>query len=114
MQTAKGGILTIVLMAALLAGFGIWQFGGAGIGGSESGERETEEHGHVRSPEPGSGNSDATRLKADILARYGGTILEVEREWEQGREVWEVKLVDGNGQRRKLLVDADGREGMGD
>ncbi len=98
-------------VAALLGGFGLWQFGALGLGEGD-GERE-HEHGeeeYARMPGQLEGDTGAGNTAAGVLARYGGSILEVEREHEYGRELFEVKLVDGEGRRREVMVDADGNE----
>ena len=51
MGYSKGGVITMVLLAALLAGFGAWQFGGIGLTDGEEaiegehGEREGGRYG---------------------------------------------------------------------
>ena len=45
MGVSKTAIGVMVLLAALLAGFGLWQFGGLGLAGGEH-EREHAERGY--------------------------------------------------------------------
>jgi hypothetical protein len=106
MQGTKGGLVTMVLLAAALSGFGYWQFGTLAVGIGEHGEHEHEAHDYAGG-ERSVGSGD---LAAKVLAKYGGSILEVERENEYGRRVFEVKLLDRDGRKRKLLLDAEGRE----
>ena len=90
---------------SLLAGFGLWQFGRIGLGGGEYSEQERDEDRSEWSSESATGNRVSAANASDVLARYGGRILEVEREHEHGREIFEIKLVDGDGRKRKVLVD---------
>lgn len=94
MQQSKQAVLSMGLLAALLAGFGIWQFGGIGLGGGKS------EHGEVHELDA----EQRVRLER-IAAEQGGRIVEIEREREDGREVYELKIIDANGKQRELLVD---------
>jgi len=110
MQTAKGGVTTMVLLAALLAGFGLWQFGGGGLSGEGNDGHEHEEHEGHPSGERDAGAGSSAAAVSGILARYGGRVYEMEREYEQGREILEIKLIDRDGRRREFRVNSDGRQ----
>lgn len=103
MQQSKAAVVTMVLLAAGLAGFGAWQFGGVGL---FAGEREEGGHEHEeRVFRRGGGAEGVEGLAGRIAAEYGGRVVEVEREHEDGREVLEVKIIDSEGTRRKLHLD---------
>ena len=104
MNNRKGPIITMTLSAVLLAGFGFSQFSGVGLG---MGEGDEHEHGEAHGERYGDGSPMAGDgpLRQKIAAEYGGRVTEVEREYEAGRLVYEVKLVDAEGRRRELLVD---------
>lgn len=111
MQQSKGGILSMLIVGALLAGFGFWQFGNVGLGG---GEFEDEEHEYREDRawrergEAVTGNAET--LLSGIAAERGWRIVERDREREDGRVVYELKLVDEEGRRHKLVVDAQSGE----
>ncbi len=42
-EQRKGAVVTVVVLAAFLAGIGVWQFGNLGLGGSREHETEDEE-----------------------------------------------------------------------
>ena len=109
MQQTKGGILTMLIIAVLLAGFGFWQFSGVGLG---DGEFEEHEYGEQQRWRDGGqempGNAEA--MLSGVAAERGWRIVEKERERENGRVVYELKLVDKAGGRHKLVVDAQSGE----
>lgn len=107
MQQSKGGILTMLIIAVGLAGFGFSQFSGVGLGDGEF-ESEEYEYGEERAWR-GSGEAapgDAEAMLSGIAAERGWRIVEKEREREDGRVVYELKMVDADGERHKLVVDA--------
>ncbi len=101
MNTPKGAIGTMVLVGAVLAGFGWSQFGEVGLG---AGGHEHEEH---------EGERGAQSLPEAIARKLDSRILEVEYEREGGRAIYEIKLEDEEGRHRKLLVDAETGEVIG-
>jgi uncharacterized membrane protein YkoI len=114
MQTAKGGMAAMILLGTLLVGFGLWQLGGAGVIGERGDEHEREEDGHewrpIQSTEARIPDEQATEAAvSEIFERYGGRIYEMEREYENGREVLEVKLIDRDGRKREILLDPGAR-----
>jgi len=114
MQTTKGGNLAMLLLAVMLAGFGIWQFSGVDLSGGERVERDHDEHEHKWSAEAAIEDPETASITAGILARYGGRILEVEREREHSHDYLEIKLSDKEGRRRIIQVDINGHELMDD
>lgn len=111
MQKSKGGILTMLVIAVLLAGLGYSQFGNVGLGDGEF-EGEEHEHGEERTErdrgQAAQGNAEA--MLSGIAAERGWRIVERDRERENGRVVYELKLVDKDGERHKLVVDAQSGE----
>jgi uncharacterized membrane protein YkoI len=110
MNNRMGPLIAMTLATALLAGFGYSQFAGVAMAGGEGSEHEHEsdgEHEHNEgygmplTPSPEGG------VLHQVVARYGGHVTEVEKEYADGRSVLEIELVDGEGHRRELLVDAD-------
>ncbi len=107
MQQRKGGVLAMLLVAALLTGFGFWQFGGVGLGDGEF-DDEAYEYGTGRfwgDGEPLADDKAQSRLSS-IAAERGWQIVKQETEHEDGRLVYELKLRDQEGRRHKLIVDA--------
>ncbi len=110
MNNRMGPLIAMTLATVLLAGFGYSQFAGVALAGGEVSEHEHErdgEHEHgarygtAEDPSPEGG------VLHQVVARYGGHVTEVEKEHVGGRSVLEIELVDGEGRRRELLVDAD-------
>lgn len=106
MKNRIGSITTMALVAALLAGLGYWQFAGVGLtGGEYEGEEREHEAEHDRRPETRASTPELESVKERLVAEYGGRVIEVEQENDSGRALYEVKLVDADGRRRKVLVD---------
>lgn len=106
MNNRMGSIVTMSLIAVMLAGFGYWQFAGVSLARGESGEHEHESEAGERY-ESAAPIADRDALIQRIVAQYGGRVTDVERERERGRTVYEVKLVDADGRQRELLVDPE-------
>lgn len=55
------------------------------------------------------------QIADNLVAQYGGEVLEIEREHENGRAMFEVKGVDAQGRYYKLYLDAQtGQTMLGD
>ena len=96
--------VSIVLMTAAgaaLATFGFTQFGAVGI------TADRQAHAGAAS------DTGAGQAAQRALALYGGEVKKVEREREHGRDLYEIKLVDAEGRRREVLVDASSGEVVG-
>jgi len=104
MQQSKIATPLMLVAALLLAAFGISQFGGV----SFTAEEHDEEHGEEGDERDLS--ALPPELRARIAAEYDGRIVEVERERENGREVYEIKIVDADGRKREVLVDPQSGE----
>ena len=110
-EQRKGAVVTMVVLAALLAGIGVWQFGNLGLGGGEEHESEDEheyeyeerysQHGETALP-----SGDASVMLERIASEENARIVEVEREREHGRDVYELKLAEPDGRVREIKVDA--------
>jgi uncharacterized membrane protein YkoI len=104
MKQGKGSLVVMMLASILLAGFGYSQFGTVSLAMQEGGEHEHhEEHAEYQTMR----SVESTTMLAGLIARYGGHVTKVEREYGNGRMVYEVKLLDAEGKRRELLVDPD-------
>jgi len=109
----KGAVVTMVLIAALLAGIGVWQFGGLGLGGGEEHESEGEheyEERYMQRGETVMPTDDSSVMLERIAAEENARIVEAEREREHGRDVYELKLAGPDGRVRELKVDAGSGE----
>jgi hypothetical protein len=58
------------------------------------------------SPAPAGGELSADDAVGIVLARYGGTVREVEREWEHGGLEWKVEITAADGIEYDVRVDA--------
>jgi hypothetical protein len=58
------------------------------------------------SPAQAGGELSADDAVGIVLARYGGTVREVEREWEHGRLEWKVEITAADGIEYDVRVDA--------
>jgi uncharacterized membrane protein YkoI len=99
MQVSKAAVIFMLLLAALLTGFGVWQFGAVGLRGGEH-EREhenAEEREHAA----------AMPLVQRIATEQGGRIAKAEREHRGDGEVYEIELVGPDGRTREILVDVE-------
>jgi uncharacterized membrane protein YkoI len=111
MKKPIGSIATMALVAALLAGVGYWQFAGVGLtGGEHEGEEREHETENDWRPMTQASTSELESVKERLVAQYGGRVIEVEQENDDGRALFEVKLVDASGQQRKVLVDRQTEE----
>ncbi len=106
-EQRKGAVLTVVVLAVLLAGIGVWQFGNLGLSAGE--EHEYEEQ-YTQRREIALPSGDAAAMLARIASAENARIVEVEREREHGRDVYELKLSGPNGRVREIKVDADSGE----
>ncbi len=115
-EQRRGAVVTMVVLAALLAVIGVWQFGNLGLGGS--GERESEdeyEHNeHITQHREITISSGELRTMLErIAAEENAHIIEVEHESEHGRDIYELKLVGPGGRLRELKVDTETGEVRG-
>lgn len=99
MEISRRSVAVMLLLGAGLASFGAWQFGGVSL--LEGGERHEHEAGGEEA------EVGETELPPAFLSRLEGRILEVEREREGGRRLFEVKIEEASGRIRELLVDAE-------
>lgn len=104
MQQSKGGVLSMLIVAALLTGFGFWQFGTVGLGDGEFEHEESFYRSDRYSGQAGPGSAAA--MLNGIAEQRGWRIVKQEAERKNGRPVYELKLLDGAGGRHKLVVDA--------
>ncbi len=112
-EQRRGAVVTVVVLAVLLAGIGVWQFGNLGLGGGEEHESEDEheyEEQYTQRPEIALPSDDAAVMLEPIASEENARIVEVEREREHGRDVYELKLSGPNGRVREIKVDADSGE----
>ena len=107
-EQRKGAIVTMVILSAVLAGLGIWQFGGLGLGGGDEHEAENE-HEYEESDKFSSDRAMPAgyinMLLERIAAEGNGRIIEVERETEGDRDLFEIKLVGPDNRVREIKVD---------
>jgi len=114
-EQRKGAAVTVVVLAALLAGIGVWQFGNPGLGGGEEHESEDEheyEERYSQHREIAMPADDASVMLERIASTENARIVEVERERERehGRDVYELKLSGPDGRVREIKVDAGSGE----
>jgi uncharacterized membrane protein YkoI len=109
MKKRIGPIITMTLVAGLLAGLGYWQF--AGVGLTTGGEYEDDESEHESERDWQSETRASTPAIASVqeylLAEYGGRVIDMESEDQDGRALYAVSLVDADGRRREVLVDRE-------
>ena len=108
-EQRKGAVATVMVLAALLAGIGVWQFGNLGLGGGEEHESDDEheyEERYSQHREVAMPSDDASEILERIASTENARIVEVEREREHGRDVYELKLAGPDGRVRELKVDA--------
>ncbi len=104
----KGAVVTVMVVAAFLAGIGIWQFGNLGLGGGEEHESEDEyEERYMQHRETDVPSGDASAMLERIASNENARIVEVERESEHGRDVYELKLAGPDGRVREIKVDRE-------
>ena len=109
-EQRKGAVVTVIVLAALLAGIGVWQFGNLSLGGGEARESEDEHEYEERNKqysETAMLTDDASLLLVRIASTENARIVEVEREREHGRDVYELKLAGPDGRVREIKVDAE-------
>lgn len=103
-EQQTGSVLTMAILAGFLTSIGVWQFGSLSLSGAEH-EHEYEEH----HPQYELGSKPTTKI-SEILDRIkteeNARIIEVEREVERGRDLYEIKLVGDDGRVREIKVDA--------
>ena len=106
MKKRIGPIITMTLVAGLLGGLGYWQFAGVGLTGGEH-ENEEREHESEREwrSEGQASTPEIASVKQRLLAEYGGQVIDMETENEDGRARYEISLVDADGRQRQFLVD---------
>lgn len=107
-ENRKGAVATVIVLAAFLAGIGIWQFGNLGFGGSEDHKLEDEhayEERYMQHRETVMPPGDVTVMLERIASDENARIVEIERESEHGRDVYELKLVGSDG--RELKIDSE-------
>ena len=103
----KGAVVTVLVLAALLAGIGVWQFGNLGLRGGEDHEPEDEhEERYTQHRETAMLTDDASLMLERIASTENSRIVEVEREREHGRDLYELRLAGPNGRVREIKVDA--------
>ena len=109
-EQRRGAVLTVVVLAVLLAGIGVWQFGNLGLGGGEEHESEDEheyEEQYTQHREIALPSGDAAVMLERIASEENARIVEVEREREHGRDVYELKLAEPDGHVREIKVDTE-------
>ena len=89
-EQRRGAVLTVVVLAVLLAGIGVWQFGNLGLRAGEEQESEDEhkyEKQYTQRREIALPSDDAAVMLERIASEENARIVEVEREREHGRDV---------------------------
>ncbi len=112
-EQRKGAVVTVVVLAAFLAGIGVWQFGSLRLAEGEEYEFEDEpeyEERYSQHREIASPSDDASGILERIASGENARIVKVEREREQGRDLYELKLSGPDGRVRELKVDAGSGE----
>ena len=112
-EQRRGALATVVVLAALLAGIGVWQFRNLGMGGGEEHESEDEheyEERYSQHREMAMPPDEASVMLERIASTENARIVEVEREREHGQDVYELKLSGPNGRVREIKVDAGSGE----
>ena len=112
-EQRTGAVITMVILATFLASIGVWQFGHLGLG---EGKKHTPENKYeydeqhtqhdVESLHP----VDTPELLNRIAATHNARIIEVERERERGRDLYEIELIGPDGRKYELKVDATSGE----
>lgn len=107
-EQQTGAILTMVLLATFLASVGVWQFGSLDFGGDE--HKHQNELEYENSYSRLNSNSSPTIDISDVLKRISSEknvrVIEVEREMERGRDLYEIKIADPDGRVREVKIDA--------
>ena len=109
-EQRKGAVATMAVLAVLLVGFGVWQFGSLDLGEAKKhdskNEHEYEEHHHTRDDKNALPLIDTSILLNRIAAEQNGRIIKLERERKRGRDLYEIKLIGPDGRVYELKVDA--------
>lgn len=76
------------------------------IAASTAAERPARDHEQARSAVDAGDHLPLSEILRRIEKLHPGRVLEIERDREDGRALYEIELLDGNGRVIELIVDA--------